>query len=187
MKVSSVIALVAVAAMSAGCTPDYAKQNQGDVIMLLVGFTPSDPFQSDVQNLKSGTVADEIGAEIAVRFKNPTLLPPQIPGAVILERYEVQYVRSDGRNVEGVDVPYRFSGNVTAGIDVATSGTTAISFELVRLQAKLEPPLSNLVNGGGANVLTCFANVTFYGRTVEGSVVRATGSQQVDFADYADK
>lgn len=187
MKVSSVLAMGALVVGMSGCAADYVTKNQGDVIMVIAGFTPGDPLQSDVQDVKKGTIADEVSAEVAVRFKNPTLLPPGIPGAVILERYEVVYVRSDGRSVEGVDVPYRISGNVTGAIDVASSGTAAIPFELVRLAAKKEPPLRNLIGGGGSQVLTVFANVTLYGRTIEGSVVTATGSLEINFADYVDE
>lgn len=187
MRVLSLAFLGLIPLALSGCTPDYVKQTPGDVIMTITGFTPGDPFQSDVVDTKNGTVADEFSANVAVRFKNLTLAAPSVPNAVLLDRYTVDYVRSDGRSVQGVDVPYSISGNVRGTIDVATSGTTAIPLELVRLAAKFEPPLSNLSGLGGAIVLTCFANVTLYGHTVSGVTVSATASLEINFADYKDK
>ncbi len=114
---------------------------------------------------------------------------------MIVERYEVYYVRSDGRGLEGVEVPFRISGNFTTGEDVATNGGATISVEVVRAQAKLEPPLRNLrrtnpdnseLEGGGALIITMFAHITIYGRTVSGEPVQDSGTLQIDFADWPD-
>jgi hypothetical protein len=97
----------------------------------------------------------------------------------------VKYRRSDGRGVEGQDVPYSISGNMTAAFDVKTSGTDPLLVEVVRVQAKLEPPLRNLVSGsGGGIVVTMFADITLHGRTVSGQPVQAVGSLQIDFANF---
>jgi len=187
MRVLSVFVLGLVPLTLAGCAADYAKQTPGDVIMEIVSFTPGDPFQSDVLNTKSGTVADEFTANVAVRFKNSALPTPSIPNAVILDRYTVDYIRSDGHNIQGVDVPYSISGDVHGIVDVATNGSTGIPLELVRLSAKFEPPLSNLAGLGGAIVLTCFAEVNLYGHTVSGVNVSAAASLEINFADYKDQ
>jgi hypothetical protein len=104
--------------------------------------------------------------------------------AVQIERYEVRFYRSDGRAVEGVDVPYRISGNLLFTLDAESSGTSSLSIEAVRAQAKLEPPLANLKNAGQSQFLTCFAEITVSGRTIAGEAVQATGRIQVDFSDY---
>lgn len=173
-----------------GCAADYVTQNQGDVIMKISGVSPQ-PLQSDVSPGATGApVADTVAIVVAVRFKNLNLATPSVPNAVFLERYTVQYVRSDGRAVEGVDVPSSISGNLSGAIDVASSGGETFSIEVVRAQAKLEPPLKNLSGsvpgqlGGNAVLMTLFANITIYGRTVEGSVVSAQTSVQVDFGDF---
>jgi len=183
MKVFSVVGLGLIALSFNGCAADWVKQNQGDVIMRIVGFVPSTPVQSDVHD-EAGVLTDEVNVNVAVRFKNPNLPVPSVPNAVFLERYTVEYVRSDGRAVQGVDVPFAITGNVTAVIDVASSGAVAVPIEIVRAQQKLEPPLRNLRDLRGSLVITCFANVTVYGRTTEGSTVSASGSLQVDFADW---
>jgi len=102
---------------------------------------------------------------------------------VLFTSYEVRYFRTDGRGVEGVDVPYRITGSLATETDVATSGTTSIPIEVVRRQAKLEPPLSTIYQ---AAVLTAMAQVTIYGQTIAGNNVSATASFQIDFGDYAD-
>jgi hypothetical protein len=103
--------------------------------------------------------------------------------AVLVERYEVRYFRSDGRATEGVDVPYRISGNISTALDATTDsgGNVTVPIEVVRTQAKLEPPLLNLTNGGGEIVLTAFAEVTVFGHTIAGQAVRASGRLQIDF------
>jgi hypothetical protein len=185
MKVFSLVGLGLIVLTFNSCAPDWVKQNQGDVIMRITGFAPGDPFQSDVQSDSGSIFDDEINVNVAVRFKNPNVPTPSVPNAVFLERYTIEYVRSDGRAVQGVDVPFALTGNVTAVIDVASSGATGVPIEIVRIQQKLEPPLRNLRNLRGSIAITCFANITMYGRTTEGSVVSASGSLQVDFADWA--
>jgi hypothetical protein len=110
---------------------------------------------------------------------------PQVALAVFMERYEIRYVRSDGRNTEGVDVPFRITGGMNGVIDAQVSGSTDFAIEVVRRQAKLEPPLRNLVGGGGAIVVTMFAEITVYGRTTPGQVVQASSRVQIDFGDFS--
>jgi hypothetical protein len=122
---------------------------------------------------------------VAVRSKNPNVTVPQIPLHVLINQYSVRYFRSDGRNVEGVDVPFSITGALADEEDAKTSGTSDIAIEVVRAQAKMEPPLSNLSGGGGAIVFTCFAEITLYGQNITGKQVTATGTMQIDFADFA--
>ena len=82
-------------------------------------------------------------------------------------------------------MPYRISGNMTAS--VALGGSATVTIEVVRRQAKVEPPLSSLAGGGGPFVLTMFAQVTVHGRTISGQTTNAAvGRVQIDFADFGD-
>jgi hypothetical protein len=108
---------------------------------------------------------------------NPTA--PSSNNAVTINRYHVSYTRSDGRNTQGVDVPYAFDGVLTATI---TSSST-VAFELVRTVAKHEPPLAQLISN--PQVITMFAQVTFYGRDLVGNDVSVTGNIQINFGDFA--
>ncbi len=179
------------AAGFAACSAGYTTGNNSTVLLIIASINGGSPLSSDV--LTNGAViADRAQVDIAVRFKNPNVsIVPSVPSAVIIERYEVRYRRSDGRGVEGQDVPYAISGNITSTFDVKTAGTDSLSIEVVRAQAKLEPPLRNLrgvVPGttlGGAYIVTMIADITLHGRTISGQTVTATGSLQIDFSDSA--
>ena len=101
-----------------------------------------------------------------------------------ISRYHVAYRRSDGRNAPGVDVPFPFDG---AGTVTVTDKDASMGFVLVRIQAKLESPLKNLRQGGGATAISTIADITFYGRDQVGNTISATGSIQVDFGNFADR
>ncbi|MBI3403454.1 MAG: hypothetical protein HY048_18740 [Acidobacteria bacterium] len=107
---------------------------------------------------------------------------PTLNNAVTITRYHVQYRRADGRNTQGVDVPFAFDGAATGTI--LPAGTLTLSFELVRITAKKETPLVQLLNNGV--VMTTIADVTFYGKDQVGNEVSVTGSIQIDFGNFGD-
>jgi hypothetical protein len=124
---------------------------------------------------------------IEVTPKNPNLLTPGTStrfNDVILERYEVRYVRSDGRNVEGVDVPFRITGPMAA--TVVVRGSSTVPIEVVRIAAKLEPPLKDIAGGTGEEVIVCIAEITVHGRTVSGQAVSDMARLQITFANWGD-
>jgi hypothetical protein len=140
------------------------------------------------QTIRVPTIFSDMGtARMRLIMKNPGGLgPPTAPtdlNTVTLTRYRVRFLRSDGRNTPGVDVPYGFDGGVT--VTVSDDGTD-VPFELVRHSMKQEPPLRNLVNGGSANYIYTLAEVTFYGRDQAGNEVIATGMLTVNFGDWGD-
>jgi len=126
---------------------------------------------------------DTVEVDVAVRQKNPASPSPSVPNAVLIQRYTVDYFRSDGRGEHGVDVPFPITGAISSAVDVADSGTIAIPIEVVRRQAKLETPLSAIT---GFDIVTMFANVTISGETVSRDSVTATGRLQIDFANFGD-
>jgi hypothetical protein len=143
-------------------------------------------LNSDVLT-KNSIFADAGQATMTLALKDvgPAANPaaPTTNNFITLTRYHVQYHRSDGRNTPGVDVPFAFDGASTATI---TDSTTTFTFTLVRIQAKLEAPLMNLVGDGGADVISTIADVTFYGTDQAGNDVQAAGSISVNFSDWAD-
>jgi hypothetical protein len=96
----------------------------------------------------------------------------------------VVFRRSDGRNTQGVDVPYAFDGGLT--FTVPSAGTASGTFAMVRIQAKGEPPLRNMANNGGAQIISTVAEITFYGKDQAGNDVVATGTMSVNFGDFGD-
>lgn len=108
---------------------------------------------------------------------------PTTNNQITLTRYRVVYTRSDGRNREGVDVPYAFDGAITHTVQ---SEPASFGFTLVRIQAKEEAPLRALRYLGGAVTISTIAEVTFYGHDQTGTDVTVTGFISVNFADWGD-
>ena len=125
------------------------------VIDELIGFDdlgrPSNVLRSDVlsTNPPPTTVFQDLG-QVSTRLalKDPgTGVSPTTPSSanfITIDRYRVVYVRTDGGAV-----PSPFEEAVT----FTTRGiTTESEFILVRLSAKLEPPLVNLRFGGARSL-----------------------------------
>jgi hypothetical protein len=112
----------------------------------------------------------------------PGVATPTTNNEVTITRYHVLYRRTDGRNVQGVDVPFAFDGALRGTVGV--SGSSTMGFELVRHVAKAEPPLVQLKFSGG--IITTIADVTFYGTDRVGNAVQVTGSIQIDFGNFGD-
>ncbi|MGH9349391.1 MAG: hypothetical protein ACRD26_19245, partial [Vicinamibacterales bacterium] len=110
---------------------------------------------------------------------NPTT--PTALNAITITRYRVEFIRADGRNTPGVDVPYPFDGAVT--FTIPADGDVTTGFNLVRHTAKLEAPLMALRNG---LFISTMAEVTFYGRDQAGNEVAASGTINVEFGNFAD-
>ena len=130
----------------------------------------------------AGQVVMKLSMKDVGQQGNPTA--PEPNNAVTLNRYHVEYERTDGRNAPGVDIPYPFDGGMTltvSGNDAATG-----AFEIVRLQAKKEAPLIQLAGDGGAIAINTIAHVTFFGKDVAGNDIQATGTISVNFADWGD-
>jgi hypothetical protein len=138
-------------------------------------------LQSDVVTSNGGIFADQGQASIQVAQKNPSGPAPTDVNSITITQYHVDYVRTDGRNTPGVDVPFAFDGAVTATFP--TQG--AVQFTIVRVQAKQEAPLKALASSGGANTITAIARVTFYGHDQNGREVSVMGNIEIHFSDWA--
>lgn len=202
------VARLAVAAacaiVSASCGGEMLRTGRSPVFLMVSSIqgsaggatgTPSAFLLSDVQVLVETVVGgvttrvptiynDTATATLTVQAKNSTL--PTTPiNAVTITRYRVVFRRADGRNTPGVDVPYGFDGAASVTIPAGGSGTVAI--DLIRHQAKLEPPLRNLVGFGGLGFISTIAEITFYGHDQNGNELTATASMDVQFGDFADE
>ena len=202
-------AVVWVSAMSlAGCTADWAKQNDSSIYFeigqiraisnTVTGGTSGNILYSDV----SQVINDDVEVDVNIFQKNPNINASSPNNHVFVESYRVRFFRTDGRNTEGVDVPHSITGPIgSTRIHTPSSGTEqeiTSTITLVRHQAKLEPPLRNMNGGGlqvqlppapgfsGSVVLTTVAEITIFGRTLTGSNLTATGRIQVTFADFVD-
>lgn len=184
-----------------GCSAGHAGAASSYVLVLSLegasGATPdefSSTLASDVLTLVDATVGGEAvrvptifedpgRVAFGLAMKDPALAGPAPANFITFSRYRVTYVRADGRNRPGLDVPYPFDGALTTTVtDQPVSGTLT----LVRVQAKEEPPLRALVGGGGARAVSTLAEVTFYGRDQTGRDVTARGTIAIHFADWGD-
>jgi hypothetical protein len=144
-------------------------------------------LQSDV--LTKGSVFEDVGlVTFRLALKDPGV--PTVPNVmttnnfITVNRYRVTYSRADGRNTPGVDVPHPFDGAFT--VTVRAEGTAEATFPIVRVQAKAEPPLRNLIGNFGQGVISVIADVTFYGYDQTGRAVSVAGKISIDFADWGD-
>jgi hypothetical protein len=138
-----------------------------------VGTPPTPTFFNDLGQATFQLVMKDPGGTVAPNVPTPN-------NFITLEQYHVEFVRSDGHNVPGVDVPFAFDGVVTATV----SSTASVPFTLVRHQAKEEAPLAALATN--PIIITTIAKVTFYGHSYTGRSVSVTGQIEVAFGNFAD-
>jgi len=149
-------------------------------------YLESDVLYEDETKGITTIYADPALATLRASLLDPnSITGPSHLNSIIIERYRVSYSRSDGRNTEGVDVPYAHEGVLSALLDIGT--THDVSFTIVRAAAKAEPPLVDLHVGRDAGVLTCLAKVEFFAKDQVGRAVKATGYLTIHFANYVNE
>lgn len=128
------------------------------------------------------TVFADTGQVVLSLAAKDISVAPTTNNQVTVTRYRVTYRRSDGRNTPGQDVPYGFDGAVTGLIP--PSGTTTLTFEIVRHVAKEESPLVQLISNPA--IISTIADVTFYGTDQVGNDISVTGTMLIDFGNFGD-
>ena len=168
--------------LAAASCSDTIRTGQGSSYLVInsVSGPNGTPVQSDVVSDDGGVFADAGSASLQLQMKD-VLSSPSPNNAITVTQYHVEYVRSDGHNIQGVDVPYAFDSGLTATI----TGSGTVNFTLVRIQAKEEAPLRALRQLGGARAISTIARITFYGHDQTGREVSVTGNLEVNFADWA--
>ena len=189
----AVLAVLLLASVSCG---DMVRQGTGSSYLIVntveaASGADSGEFggtlRSDVLTMidEVPTVFDDLGRvtfQLAMKDPGPPGTPstPTPNNFITINRYRVEYIRSDGRNTPGVEVPYGFDSAFT----LTVAETSEAAFTLVRHQAKREPPLTTLRASGV--FISTIARITFYGRDQTGREVIATAQIGVNFGDFAD-
>jgi hypothetical protein len=188
----TLVTLGGLALTSCNLNPNFANNGNSPILLLITAINGGAVLDSDVVSGEGATpplsfiCPDIVGVRVENKLKNPNLATIDFRGDIVINRYEVHYFRSDGRGVQGVDVPFAISGNLA--VEVISGAAVTIPIEVVRRQAKLEPPLITLAAGNsGAPVLTVFAEITLHAATTIGQTMTASGRLQIDFADFGDK
>ena len=200
---------VAAAAASSISCGSVVRSSQSPVMLVLdtlqgirgstTASSPSGTLSSDVLTIVTSggtcsttapcpTIFQDSGqAQVHIILKDigqpGTTISPSSNNTVTINQIHVAYRRTDGRNQEGVDVPYAF--DTASSVSVSGTNQSTIVFTLVRIQAKQEAPLIQLVNSGQA--ITTIADVTLRGTDAVGNAVSVTGSIGVTFANFGDQ
>jgi hypothetical protein len=186
--------LLAASFLLISCNP-VENESQSASLLIVESLTGMDIegaegffLQSDVLIVDPVTGTTSVRADSAkATFRATTLEPAPLLGTsqyndIQITRYVVTYIRADGRNIEGVDIPYSFEGSLSALIRIGISAP--VSFVIVREVAKQEPPLFNLRAALPGDILNVTAKVVFYGHDLANKTVRATGMLPIFFANY---
>lgn len=179
------------------CNP-IADESKSDSILVVVSVTGLDLEQNEVNYLQSDVISysadsqqyyvtgDAAKATLTAKLLDPsTTVEASLYNSIQVTRYTVQYIRSDGKSVEGVDVPYSFEGAISTNIEIDASAEA--SFIVVREVAKQESPLVDLIEARDEGVLEVVAKIDFYGHDMTNNKVKATGYLTIFFANYIDE
>jgi hypothetical protein len=182
------VALVVLASCSA---PGDIDRTSAPVQLILQSIAPVGSNFGDVVD-DSGTVSDsQVIVQFVARLKSVSDTTAPALQDIVIERYEVEYKRTDG----GSKVPASMQRAITAKVQVTPHGITEQSITQLTLtltpgSQKLEPPLSHLISPGfepdtGYVTVQADALLTFYGHTIAGDAVSVQGAIGVQFANYA--
>ena len=204
-KFVKLVTLAAVVVLSASCG-DVVRDGRSPVLLVVKQFQAASgadekfggTLLSDVITMVTkpapcsasapcASVFNDSGEVIlSLQLKDPGSLgvaaSPSLTNTVTINRYRVEYLRTDGRNTPGVDVPYGFDSAVTS--TVPSDGDVKIGFNLVRHAAKEEAPLRALADSG--QFISVIATVTFYGQDQAGNEVSVASRIGIDFGNFAD-
>ncbi len=189
-RLARLMAVLALTVLSASCG-DVTRQGTGSSYLIIgalqaaSGATPGEfggTLNSDVLTVVDDvpTIFNDIGQVTLTLGMKDVLTQPSTNNFITVNRYRVRFIRADGRNTPGVDVPYGFDGAVTATV----SGQTTIGFELVRHIAKQEAPLRALVFS--PVIISTIAEITFYGHDQTGREASVSGQMLVSFGNFGD-
>lgn len=187
-----ILGLIIVALLLAGCNTMENDSTSGTMLQIvsltgndLTGTAGSTTVFSDVLNNNSSS--DDLGvADIKALPLDPAIATTTPYFDVLIDQIDVEFKRTDGRNVEGVDVPYRFTQPMSMLVPITTN--MQIPFVLIRQVAKLEPPLFELsLLQNQEKILELVAVVTIHGKDTGGHrVAPVTGYVTVWCANFAD-
>lgn len=187
-KKSTLFTSAVLALHLASCTPDPR------AIILIDSIDAIGPDGEPVGELYSDVCAGPPPGCVAVNDNALVTMSARVEdpfkhvakfGDITIERYRVTYIRSDGRNVPGVEVPFGF--DAAANFRVPVDSTVTHQIMVVRPQAKLEPPLRNLAFNGGAIAISVTAQIDFFGTDTQGRQHAVQGALDITFADFANE
>lgn len=191
------IVVIALAVAATSCGSAKMREGTGSTYLIIESLQAASGAQPDelggTLNSDVITIVDDqatiFNDSAVVRFRlglkdAGTAASPNAPTTnqfITVNRYRVRYMRTDGRNTPGVDVPFGFDGGFTVTVG---DGTAEAGFQIVRHIAKQEAPLAALANG--VVIISTIAEITFFGQDQTGREVTATSRISIDFGNFGD-
>lgn len=193
LKIIGLIIMALVMTSCSSCTADSTSASALFINSLtgndLLGEAGSTTVFSDV--ITEGSIINDNGvASLIARPINPAADSINFEHTyymdVLVDQIDVEFRRTDGRNMEGVDVPYRFTQPMNMVVPIYEN--IDIPFVLIRHVAKMEAPLLALREIPSREfVLQLVAIVTIHGKDLGGHrVAPVTGYLSVWCANFAD-
>ncbi len=191
-----VVIILGMGLMFQGCNKIVDESTSGTklIVTKVTGINWEDKESSILYSdvlVQKGDTAATVQDDLAKIYMIATPYSPVVETTsiyydVILNKYHVKYVRTDGRNVEGVDVPRAFWGSMTARI-VADGDEHNVSIIVVRANAKMERPLVELRYLGDEKEIECTAEIELYGEDLGGHSVYVKANLPIVFANFANE
>jgi hypothetical protein len=145
---------------ASGATPQqFGATLQSDVITVVEGVGT---VFNDIARIRLRLAMKDAGSA-----ESPT--SPTTNNFITVNRYRVEFIRADGRNTQGVDVPYAFDGAATGTVGGAET-TLAFTVALA----------------GSPVIISTIARITLYGHDQTGREVITTAQMSVDFGNFGD-
>jgi len=186
-KILSAVILVVLLVLT-GCNAIENLSNSGTrLIINAISGADDAIIKSDVVSDDGGVFEDIATLTLNAVLINSGTCPDTVThyNDVMIDRIDVRFTRTDGRNQPLVDVPLAFSVPVTLYVSACTM--VEYPFILIRHSAKLEPPLRDLRELGQEQILVLVAHITVYSHDLAGNRLEpATGWCEVHCANFAD-
>ena len=153
----------------------------------VAGKAGSSIIFSDVLSGTGSIANDNATIDVTAALLDGTTEKTTFYPNVVIDQVDIKYSRTDGRNVEGKDVPYGFSQPVSIYVEVGA--TVQFSVVVLSPNAKQESPLLELRDLGQEKILQLNANLTIYAKDMAGKrlepVSRTVTIFCCNFADAA--
>lgn len=193
MKAKLVLLMISLVAMM-GCNA-LEKESLSGTLLVIKSITGKDSSGKDGSSViysdvikGDGTIFDDGGVVAATaKLLDPLYAASTFYQDVVVDQVDVKFSRTDGRNVEGKDVPYGFSQPTSVFVVVGKD----VSFNVVLIShnAKMEAPLIDLRDLGQEKVLVLNTTLTFHAKDMAGKrlepVSRTITVWCANFADAA--
>ncbi len=191
MKTKFVLLMILLAALM-GCSA-LEKNSLSNTRLVIESITGNDVsgsagstiIYSDVLFTSGGIINDNAAITATAKLLDTSNAAPTFYQDVMVDQVDVKFSRTDGRNVEGKDVPYGFSTPLSAYI--AVDKEVAFSLTVITHNAKLESPLIELRDIVQEKVLALNATLTFYAKDMAGKRLEpVTRTVIIYCANFAD-